>query len=262
MPGVTLPAEQVEALDHEVKFVFPGAVLAAARAILLGACRREEPHAASLVETIYFDGPGLESLAEKLGSDYRKSKIRLRWYDRSPAVWLEVKRRVGGRREKLRLPVAAVPVDGRELSRRSLDSPALAQIPALLARRRGDRTGRSAAGGAPDLSPRALHRGGLGPEDFARQRDHRPARCRLGGGGPRDPAPAGEPALTSPGRAQGGESRSAAGARGAARHWAGAASRFPSTVSVSSTDSIAAIASIASHAAHGEGIEWERCSAS
>lgn len=130
MPGVTLPAEQVEALDHEVKFVFPGAVFAAARAILLGACRREEPHAVSLVETIYFDGPGLESLAEKLGSDYRKSKIRLRWYDRSPAVWLEVKRRVGSRREKLR---TSVPVDGRELSRRSLDSPALAEVPALLA---------------------------------------------------------------------------------------------------------------------------------
>lgn len=130
MPGIALPEEPVQALDHEVKFVFPGATLAAARAILLGACRREEPHAASLVETIYFDNPGLDALEEKLGSDYRKAKIRLRWYDHSPAVWLEVKRRVGSRREKLRTPV---PVDGRELSRRSLDSPALANVPALLA---------------------------------------------------------------------------------------------------------------------------------
>jgi hypothetical protein len=136
VPGVPPPAEPVQALDHEVKFVFAGATLAVARAILLGACRREEPHAASLVETIYFDTQKLEALEEKLGSDYRKTKIRLRWYDHSPAVWLEVKRRVGSRREKLRLPVAAlapIPLDGRELSRRSLDAPELAAVPALLA---------------------------------------------------------------------------------------------------------------------------------
>jgi hypothetical protein len=131
--GVDLSAGQDPALDHEVKFVFPGATLEVARAILQASCRREEPHAASLVETIYFDNHRLDALEEKLGSDYRKTKIRLRWYDASPAVWLEVKRRVGSRREKLRLPVAALPIDGRELSRRSLDSPALAGVPALLA---------------------------------------------------------------------------------------------------------------------------------
>ncbi len=135
MASFKLQPVEVAGLDHEVKFVFRGAASAAARAILLGACRREEPHAASLVETIYFDGPGLESLAEKLGSDYHKSKIRLRWYDRSPAVWLEVKRRVGSRREKLRLevgPLAPIPLDGRELSLLSLDAPALARLSGLL----------------------------------------------------------------------------------------------------------------------------------
>jgi hypothetical protein len=133
VPGVPTSAGPVQALDHEVKFVFAGATLAVARAILHGACRREEPHAASLVETIYFDSQRLDFLAEKLGSDYLKTKIRLRWYDHSPAVWLEVKRRVGSRREKLRLPVAAGAIDGRELSLLSLDSPALSRVPALLA---------------------------------------------------------------------------------------------------------------------------------
>ncbi len=128
----TLPDAPVQSLDHEVKFVFPAAALAVAQAILRGTCLREEPHAASLVETIYFDGQGLESLAEKLGSDYRKTKVRLRWYDRSPAVWLEVKRRVGSRREKLRLPLPAAVFDGRELSRRSVDDPALKQVPTFL----------------------------------------------------------------------------------------------------------------------------------
>ena len=130
MPGPELAQVDGDARDHEVKFVFPGATVEVARTILRAVCRREEPHAASLVETIYFDGPGLESLEEKLGSDYRKSKIRLRWYDGRAAVWLEVKRRFGSRREKLRVPVA---LDGRELSRQSLDAPSLATLPALLA---------------------------------------------------------------------------------------------------------------------------------
>ena len=129
MPALESSTGEEGALDHEAKFVFPGATIDVARAILCGSCRREEPHAASLVETIYFDGRRLESLEEKLASDYRKSKIRLRWYDRSEKVWLEVKRRVGSRREKLRVPV---PFDGRELSRQSLDSPALSGVEALL----------------------------------------------------------------------------------------------------------------------------------
>lgn len=130
MPALQLDQEAGDALDHEVKFVFPGATIEVARAVLRAACRREEPHAASRVETIYFDSPGLESLEEKLASDYRKSKIRLRWYDGGAAVWLEVKRRLGSRREKLRAPVA---LDGRELSLRSLEAPELTRIPALLA---------------------------------------------------------------------------------------------------------------------------------
>jgi hypothetical protein len=135
---------EVEDFDHEVKFVFTGATIAVARAILRGACRREEPHAASLVETIYFDAGALDSLDEKLGSDYLKSKIRLRWYDRQAHVWLEVKRRFGSRREKLRLPASPDPFDGRELSHTSLDSPGLDRVPALLA----------AAG---ETSPATLH---------------------------------------------------------------------------------------------------------
>ena len=127
------PPGEVDGFDHEVKFVFTGETIAVARAILRGACRREEPHAASLVETIYFDASGLDSLDEKLGSDYRKSKIRLRWYDRQPAVWLEVKRRFGSRREKRRLAASPEPFDGRELSRTSLDTPGFDRVPAILA---------------------------------------------------------------------------------------------------------------------------------
>lgn len=148
MVRAPLPPDERPGLDHEVKFIFPAAAHAAARAILAGACRREAPHAASRVETIYFDGRGLESLGEKVASDFHKSKIRLRWYDAAPAVWLEVKRRVGSRREKLRLRVGPEPIDGRELSHRSLETPAIARVPGLL--------GEAGEPVPPGLSP-ALH---------------------------------------------------------------------------------------------------------
>ncbi|MEO8275626.1 MAG: VTC domain-containing protein [Thermoanaerobaculia bacterium] len=118
-----------EPLGYETKFIFPGEALAPARVIVAAACRPELPFGSSHVETIYFDGRGLESLEEKLASDYHKAKIRLRWYDSAGTVWLEVKRRVGTRREKFRTPL---PIDGRELSRRGLEHPDLVRVPELL----------------------------------------------------------------------------------------------------------------------------------
>lgn len=125
MPGRDFAPREIEHLDHEVKFVFPARAATAAHAFLRAHCLPELPHADSLVESIYFDGPKLESLSEKLASDYYKTKIRLRWYDGLEPVWLEVKRRLGSRREKLRRPV---PIDGRELSRRRLASPLLDRV--------------------------------------------------------------------------------------------------------------------------------------
>lgn len=113
----------VESLDHEVKFVLPAGATAPARILLEGLCRRETPHARSRIGTIYFDDRALSSAGEKLASDYRKTKIRLRWYDGAGSVRLEVKRRVGSRREKLRreLPgdAAALEVGGLAAAERT-----------------------------------------------------------------------------------------------------------------------------------------------
>lgn len=130
MRGNAPPGREIASLDHEVKFVLPGHAAGAARALVAACCRPEAPHAASRVESIYFDGPGLESLGEKLASDYRKTKIRLRWYDGRSPVWLEVKCRVGSRREKRRLPVT---LDGGALTQRGLDAPGLGTIVESLA---------------------------------------------------------------------------------------------------------------------------------
>ncbi len=107
----------VEALDHEAKYILPAAAAAAARALLAGVCRPERPHAGSLVETVYFDDAALSSLEQKRASDYLKRKFRLRWYDGGGPVWLEIKRRIGSRREKARLPTG---LDGAALGARGL----------------------------------------------------------------------------------------------------------------------------------------------
>lgn len=122
----------VEALDHETKYVLPAAAAAAARALLAGVCRPETPHAESVVETVYFDDARLTSLGEKRASDYLKTKFRLRWYDGGGPVWLEIKRRVGGRRDKSRL---ATGLDGGELAARALGDFAGFDLTALAARR-------------------------------------------------------------------------------------------------------------------------------
>jgi hypothetical protein len=119
----------VESLDHEVKFQLPAAAAAPARALLSGICRAEAPHARSRVGTIYFDDGELSSAGEKLASDYAKTKLRLRWYDGGGFAHLEVKRRLGSRREKLRL---ALEFDGAALERGGLAAAANAPWQAAL----------------------------------------------------------------------------------------------------------------------------------
>lgn len=106
-----------EALGHESKFVLPASLAEPARLLLRGAAQPERPHAASLVESIYFDDGDLRSLGEKLASDYFKTKTRLRWYDGGGDVYLECKQRVGTRRRKRRV---RVDLDAATLSRNGL----------------------------------------------------------------------------------------------------------------------------------------------
>ena len=81
MSSLRAPSPAVESLDHEVKFVLAAHSAGPARALLAGLFRPESPHARSRIGTIYFDDRALSSAEEKLASDYRKTKIRLRWYD-------------------------------------------------------------------------------------------------------------------------------------------------------------------------------------
>jgi hypothetical protein len=72
-------------------------------------CDRDPSYPEGQVRSLYLDTAGLKYLAEKMDGDFLKTKIRLRWYasDENAAaagpVWLEVKRRAGLSRSKIRV---------------------------------------------------------------------------------------------------------------------------------------------------------------
>jgi hypothetical protein len=84
---------------------------------LAAICRPDAQHRGSLVWTVYYDTQERRSLREKLNSDYLKTKIRVRWYASGADAFLELKRRVGDRRDKARitLPGAAPALAERPL---------------------------------------------------------------------------------------------------------------------------------------------------
>ena len=96
------------AADHEVKFVLDNGVAPAVTHWLSGRCLAEPRYPAGLISSIYYDSCDWQFLREKINSDYLKTKVRLRWYGQIDTqelgneTFLEVKRRIGGRRVKWR----------------------------------------------------------------------------------------------------------------------------------------------------------------
>jgi VTC domain len=129
--AVALPAASG---DRELKYVVPVGRVTLARRMLAAACQSSREYSSAFVWTIYYDTPGLASLSEKINSDYLKLKIRLRWYsalDWSPSgpAFIEAKRRVGSRRDKIRLEV---PYVAAELAQWTLEDRRLTMLPQLL----------------------------------------------------------------------------------------------------------------------------------
>ena len=94
--------------EHETKYVFANSRARILRCFLVQRCIPDGDYAEGLVASIYFDSRRLDLLDEKLNSDYLKAKVRLRWYASVatgaayPSVFLEVKRKVGSARRKIR----------------------------------------------------------------------------------------------------------------------------------------------------------------
>ncbi len=138
--AATDPATQpappsVEDLERELKFVLPASRVDPARRWLAMLCRRDAEYPDADVWTVYYDTPGFASLDEKLNSDYLKTKIRVRWYAApggpgEGAVFVEAKRRVGNRRDKVRV---RLPITAEVIAGRALDDPLFAGLPHRLA---------------------------------------------------------------------------------------------------------------------------------
>ena len=106
-------------LEHEIKYLVPASNAAALVAWTSSVCLRDGKYPPATVHTVYYDTP---RLGEKIGSDFLKTKVRVRWYadrDGRPgdALFAEAKFRVGSQRRKVRhrLPITAAEAAGRPL---------------------------------------------------------------------------------------------------------------------------------------------------
>ena len=95
-------------LSFESKYVAPGHHAATILARLAACCRADAEHPMAEVHSVYFDSRELVAMAECDNGDYRKAKVRLRWYVTDGVAsepFLECKRKQGSQRRKARLPV-------------------------------------------------------------------------------------------------------------------------------------------------------------
>jgi hypothetical protein len=116
--------------ENEIKYEVDRFRLEAIATLLALGCRPDPRYPANTVVSLYYDTPERTLLREKLDSHYLKTKVRLRWYEdpgghAGPAM-LEVKRRIGSRRRKARLPAG---LTGEEISRLGFHSPRLLALP-------------------------------------------------------------------------------------------------------------------------------------
>ena len=100
---------QPSTLSNERKFVGDMADRAFVLGLLDAWLPRDRRHGGGRVNSVYFDTPGLRSWGEKANGDHLKRKVRARWYGRAgelgkeTPVFLELKRRIGVAREKVRV---------------------------------------------------------------------------------------------------------------------------------------------------------------
>jgi hypothetical protein len=87
------------------------------------------------ISSIYYDTPTLDLYHEKRASTFLKTKVRLRWYGKATRLdgdvrcFLEVKKKIGGTRDKQRVPVQ---VPAAAIAKLDLSSRALTRLPELL----------------------------------------------------------------------------------------------------------------------------------
>jgi hypothetical protein len=122
-------------LEYELKFVVPSYRVAPIIEFVSLTCNNDPLYPAGIVSSIYYDSRNLDSVNEKINSDYLKTKYRLRWYTDpdtggfSEFSFAESKHRIGCRRVKTRTTTAFPP---EQLEGFSLDDARLLEIPLVM----------------------------------------------------------------------------------------------------------------------------------
>lgn len=94
---------------HEAKFEVPGTAAHRVHSLLRQRLAVDPEYPDAHVYSLYFDSPSLRYLEDKDGSDYLKTKVRIRWYgdpgtlECLPDAFLETKAKVGATRSKVRV---------------------------------------------------------------------------------------------------------------------------------------------------------------
>jgi hypothetical protein len=122
-------------VSFEHKFLFARCNHAYVMGFLQFALRPDPSFAQGRISSIYYDTPTLDLYHDKRASTYLKNKIRVRWYGDAVAMtgnlrcWLELKRKIGGTREKERFPIE---LPSAVLVSNDLTHPLLANVPQTL----------------------------------------------------------------------------------------------------------------------------------
>jgi len=95
-------------IHHELKYITFNHHAPFLVKYLSATCPKDSEFSAGIISSIYFDTHQLFAANEKVNSDFFKSKVRLRWYQTidngefSEKSYLEIKMKIGARREKIR----------------------------------------------------------------------------------------------------------------------------------------------------------------
>lgn len=123
----SIPSE-VNTTEHETKYIFENPLASMLIAWLRLRCPVDREYESGMISSIYYDTRDWDFLHEKRNSDYRKMKVRLRWYadvdGKNPGKesFLEIKEKIGSFRKKRRIKMD---ISGACLLETDLRHPAL-----------------------------------------------------------------------------------------------------------------------------------------
>lgn len=121
--------------EYELKYVFNNYYASMLIEWLRLRCEPDPLFESGIVSSIYYDTADWRFIKEKINSDYLKTKVRIRWYEKigggyqGAQSFLEAKYKIGAKRKKARLKTD---ISSEWLSKANLGDMKLLRIPTML----------------------------------------------------------------------------------------------------------------------------------